>query len=799
MDKYVKVRKIGQGSFGCAYLATRKAADSNEHLKKQEFVIKEVILDPRDQANAQREARLLAALDHPNIIACKESFVVQPSTPNAAFLGHYQQRPTVLCIVTEFADGGDLSHELARRSSRRAFFDPDELLGLFVQVCLALKHLHDRKILHRDVKPANIFLTKSGVVKLGDLGVATVLSHTLACAQTSIGTPYYTAPEICLGKRYNAKADVWSLGCVLFEMVSFIHAFEGRSQRQLFDNIVRGVTPQLPACGSLSSIKRELQTLVDDMLHKEPRARPSVNQLIRRPLVLARIQSFLSARALASELNHTVLHGENVFRKKTMGEDKAPPIALPAQHIRRAEFVTRTPALKAAIRPPPRQPQQKLRRTPPHVRNGKARVGSLLAASRKPRGLPHGALKRSRPLPKRVQPARVPARVPANNVNIAKQRAAPTRAKRPEAFVSAQAKAKLKAQLKMNQDAAAAVAALPDPPSPPTMVEQARARPPGKISERVAAFNTKWAAQREQLVPPPPPAKVIAKKIDVSKKPKQSARAYPKPVVIGVEGKTLSTPPPPAPVGIRRQQAKQKTPSPAPKPRGPAVRDSQPSLREHRLEFQRKKQVELASAGAKQSPKASPLDDPIILVQQLSDFKHPSTQKQVAVLPPPAPTTLTSSLPEFADKDAGVVELASDSMNDDEEEDHELTSLPLMANLEFERMVLQLKSVVESDMTPSDDENDDEDEQPEPLFDPNTPPPPYSPPTTTPFSLETLSISVLEDPAFRLALQKRLLQHKSNGIASLDTEQGNEAEQLVVDPAQQATLTWMHTYISSLT
>uniref|UniRef100_H3G721 non-specific serine/threonine protein kinase n=1 Tax=Phytophthora ramorum TaxID=164328 RepID=H3G721_PHYRM len=286
MDKYVKVRKIGQGSFGCAYLATRKAADSNEHLKKQEFVIKEVILDPRDQANAQREARLLAALDHPNIIACKESF----------------QRPTVLCIVTEFADGGDLSHELARRSSRRAFFDPDELLGLFVQVCLALKHLHDRKILHRDVKPANIFLTKSGVVKLGDLGVATVLSHTLACAQTSIGTPYYTAPEICLGKRYNAKADVWSLGCVLFEMVSFIHAFEGRSQRQLFDNIVRGVTPQLPACGSLSSIKRELQTLVDDMLHKEPRARPSVNQLIRRPLVLARIQSFLSARALASEL-----------------------------------------------------------------------------------------------------------------------------------------------------------------------------------------------------------------------------------------------------------------------------------------------------------------------------------------------------------------------------------------------------------------------------------------------------------------------------------------------------------------
>jgi NIMA (never in mitosis gene a)-related kinase len=104
----------------------------------------------------------------------------------------------------------------------------DDILNFFVQICLALKHIHDRKILHRDIKPDNIFLMASKIIKLGDFGVAKVLSNTLACAETQTGTPYYTSPEICLGKRYNHKTDVWSLGCVLFEMVTMTHAFHGR-------------------------------------------------------------------------------------------------------------------------------------------------------------------------------------------------------------------------------------------------------------------------------------------------------------------------------------------------------------------------------------------------------------------------------------------------------------------------------------------------------------------------------------------------------------------------------------------
>ncbi|KUF85462.1 hypothetical protein AM587_10010127 [Phytophthora nicotianae] len=177
---------------------------------------------------------------------------------------------------------------------------------------------------------------------------------------------------------------------------------------------------------------------------------------------------------------------------------------------------------------------------------------------------------------------------------------------------------------------------------------------------------------------------------------------------------------------------------------------------------------------------ASPLDDPVILVQQLPDFKTP-----VTVSPPPAPTTLTSSLPECADKDPPTP-------NQDDEQDQDLTSLPWMANLEFERMVLQLKSAIESDTT-SDDE-DDEDENSTEGFDPNVSPPPYSTAPTP--SLESLNTSVLEDPKFRSALQKRLQQHK-NAAATSDQVKEDDAD-VAVDPAQRATLEWMQTYITSL-
>ena len=153
-------------------------------------------------------------------------------------------------------------------------FAEEQILDWTVQLCLAIKHVHDRKILHRDLKCQNIFLTKkgefccaasvrvtgAGMIKLGDFGIAKVLQHTQDLAQTAIGTPYYlyalllwatcahrrSSPEICESKPYNNKSDIWSLGCILYELATLKHAFEAGNMKGLMMKILRGTYPPVP-------------------------------------------------------------------------------------------------------------------------------------------------------------------------------------------------------------------------------------------------------------------------------------------------------------------------------------------------------------------------------------------------------------------------------------------------------------------------------------------------------------------------------------------------------------------------
>lgn len=153
-------------------------------------------LSEKEQQGALLEANLLRQLKHAHIVAYKASFVEKG----------------VLIIIMEYCEVGDLAYHIKKKKAKNERFTEDEILNWFIQIAIALEYIHGRKVIHRDIKTSNIFLTGNGTVKLGDFGISKVLENTNEAAMTVVGTPYYMSPEVCESKPYTFKSDVWALG-----------------------------------------------------------------------------------------------------------------------------------------------------------------------------------------------------------------------------------------------------------------------------------------------------------------------------------------------------------------------------------------------------------------------------------------------------------------------------------------------------------------------------------------------------------------------------------------------------------
>jgi NIMA (never in mitosis gene a)-related kinase len=139
-----------------------------------------------------------------------------------------------------------------------------------------LKTLHDLKIVHRDIKCANLFLTKEGVVKLGDLNVSKVAKMGLLSTQT--GTPYYASPEVWKDRPYDHRSDIWSLGCVLYEMITLLPPFRASSMAGLATKVTKGQYGPIPQQYSV-----DLSQMIRSMLQVEPRNRPTIDKILATP------------------------------------------------------------------------------------------------------------------------------------------------------------------------------------------------------------------------------------------------------------------------------------------------------------------------------------------------------------------------------------------------------------------------------------------------------------------------------------------------------------------------------------
>ncbi|CBH10853.1 protein kinase, putative [Trypanosoma brucei gambiense DAL972] len=260
--KYVKKKLLGQGSFGSAWRVEETATGLIFAAK----VMDTNNMSAKDRGFVTNEVKCLSRCNNANIIRHRASY----------------DRGGMLLIIMEYADGGDLYRQIKARQHAVRHFKEHEVLYIFLQLCLALDHIHGNNMMHRDLKTANVLLTTTGLVKLGDFGFSRQYEDSLSnpVGTTFCGTPYYLSPELWRRAPYSKKSEMWALGVVLYEVMVLKRPFGGRNMDELIDNIVHARRAPLP-----NMYSDDLRRVCDQLLSLDPAKRPSLRQLFQLPFI----------------------------------------------------------------------------------------------------------------------------------------------------------------------------------------------------------------------------------------------------------------------------------------------------------------------------------------------------------------------------------------------------------------------------------------------------------------------------------------------------------------------------------
>ena len=296
LNDFEIIKQIGTGAFSTVSLVKRKQDDTIYALKRVELSK----MMPNEKDNSLNEIRLLASVNHKNIISYKESF--------------YEESTNTLNLILEYADAGDLQSKITAHKNAGKYFNEKTIWSIFIQMVNGIKELHDRNIIHRDLKSANIFLMKNGICKLGDLNVSKVANSGLLKTQT--GTPYFASPEVWSGKPYGLKSDIWSLGCILYQITTLKMPFQGSNFKEVYNNISKCKFQPLPTFYS-----KELDLIIKKLLQIDPEKRPNCQQILEDPIVIGKLKSLLGTD-LYSIFEEDKETEENLPKKKADNENE---------------------------------------------------------------------------------------------------------------------------------------------------------------------------------------------------------------------------------------------------------------------------------------------------------------------------------------------------------------------------------------------------------------------------------------------------------------------------------------------
>lgn len=255
-ENYKCIKPIGQGGYASVYLYF-------DEIGQRKVAIKKVKVRNQEELDSvKNEINILEDLCHPNIINYYGYF--------------YDELNCEINIVMEYASGGTLKEIIEKRKEK---FKEDEILGYFTQICEGLNYIHQKKIIHRDLNPINILLC-NGKVKIVDFGISKKLLNN-EFAKTVIGKDFYLSPEIILEQEYSFETDIWSLGLIMYELLSLQKAFKANNVNVLNEKIIKGKYPPITD----EQYSTDLKTILSKCLNPIPRERPKIGEILKLPII----------------------------------------------------------------------------------------------------------------------------------------------------------------------------------------------------------------------------------------------------------------------------------------------------------------------------------------------------------------------------------------------------------------------------------------------------------------------------------------------------------------------------------